>query len=115
MLEGKIQSDIVKYLQYRKIFFYSVPNEAAGKNAKIRMSQLKAMGLRAGASDLVLPMKGGLSVYLEVKRDKKSIQSKAQINFENKLKSLGHTHYYVVRSISDVEEALDDFYTSSGG
>ena len=101
--ESKIQAEIVKYLQSEKIWFCSCPNEAAGKDAAIRMSQLKTLGLRSGAPDLLVFLPNRL-VCLEVK-SQTGTQSPAQIHFQGKLEELNF-EYYVVRSVDDVKKAL---------
>ena len=106
MLESAIQIQIVNYLHYKNIYFFTVPNEAAGggRGAMIRMRKLKKMGLRSGVADLVLLLKGGKTVFLEVKTDK-GRQSENQKEFEKEIKKLDFD-YYIVRSVEDVEEIL---------
>ena len=104
MLESKIQCEIVQYLQLMKVFFFSVPNEAGGKDAVIRMSQLKSMGLRSGVADLVVLLPKGKTIFLEVKNEKGK-QSNMQKKFEEKVNSLGF-EYYIVRSVEDVQKII---------
>ena len=103
--ESGIQAAIVKYLQSRKLWFCSCPNEAAGKDAAIRMAKMKTLGLRSGAPDLLVFMPGGRLVCLEVKTEK-GFQSPAQKHFEEKLNELKF-EYYVVRSVDDVMEIIN--------
>lgn len=105
-LESKIQAEIVKFLQAKKYLFASIPNEAAGKDAAIRMSKMKTLGLRSGAPDLLVFLDGGRLLCLEVKTEK-GFQSPAQKHFEEKLNELKF-EYYVVRSVEDVRSILDD-------
>ena len=109
MSEAKIQTNIVKYLQSKKIFFCSIPNEAAGagRDAQIRMSKLKSMGLRSGAPDLILFLNDGLLISLEVKAETGK-QSKPQVLFEEKIKILGF-NYFIVKSVDDVRGVLNEF------
>ena len=107
MSEAKIQTNIVKYLQSKKIFFCSIPNEAAGRDAQIRMSKLKSMGLRSGAPDLILFLNDGLLISLEVKAETGK-QSKSQVLFEEKIKILGF-NYFIVKSVDDVRGVLNEF------
>jgi hypothetical protein len=98
MTEAKLQAEIVQLLQKAGIYFFSVPNE--GSQNKVRTMSLMGMGLRPGASDLVLVLKNRI-VFMEVKtRDGK--QSPAQERFESRVKELGH-EYVVVRNLNDVE------------
>lgn len=103
MSEARFQAEVVQYLQSKKIFFFSVPNEAAGKDAAIRMSRLKAMGLRSGVSDLVVLMPGRV-VFLELKTATGK-QSDSQILFQKKVESLGF-QYSVCRNLEEVCGAI---------
>lgn len=103
--EDNIQIAIVNYLEIRKHFYFSIPNEAigAGKNkqqAVARGHKLKLMGRRAGAADLFVAWNFGGYAFLEVKA-KKGIQSSSQKQFEKDITELG-IPYFIVRSIEDV-------------
>lgn len=104
--EDKIQMAICQYLSLNKYLFFSVPNElgGAGKDVARRMAKFKAMGLRAGASDLVILFPNGKTLFIEVK-SAKGKQNDNQIKFENDLKKLNH-NYYIVRSVDDLIEVL---------
>ena len=102
--EAKIQAEIVQYLQKKKFLFCSIPNEAAGKDAAIRMSHLKTLGLKSGAPDLLVFGAQRL-VCFEVK-SLTGVQSPSQINFQKRLEELGYI-YAVVRSVEDVQKVLD--------
>ena len=106
MSEAKIQADIVQYLQTRGVYFFSVPNEAAGRDAAIRMARLKAMGLRSGVSDMVLIFPGQV-VFVEVK-DENGKQSDNQRRFQDKVNELGFD-YFLVKSVEDVQKVVDKF------
>lgn len=101
--ESKLQAEIVKLLQEKKIFFFSVPNEAGGRS-KIQQMQLVSMGLRSGASDMVIVLPGKV-IFMEVKTPDGK-QSPAQERFEARVKELGH-EYIVVRNLIDVEKSID--------
>lgn len=105
--ESKIQAEIVKYLQSKKYFFASIPNELGGKDAAIRMAKFKTLGLRSGAPDLLVFLPAGKLICLEVKTETGK-QSDSQIAFEQKLSDLGFD-YFVVRSVEDVKNILDKF------
>ena len=66
--ESIIQAAIVRDLSALGVFLFSVPNEAVGggKNAALRMSRFKAMGLRPGVTDLVILSQGKV-FFMEVK------------------------------------------------
>ena len=107
MKESDLQKAIVEYLDLMGVFYFAVNNEMAGggKQAKIRMAHFKAMGLRAGASDLVLVLREKV-VFMEVKTEK-GRQSESQKRFQVVVERLGHV-YKIVRSVRDVEEVLRD-------
>lgn len=103
MKEDKIQNDIVMWLQRHGYWTNSIPNEAAAGN-KVRQMKLVAMGLRAGAPDLLVWLENGVVLALEVKNEL-GHQSPAQKRFQGRLEALGHK-YYVVRSVEDVSAIL---------
>ena len=102
MLESDIQAQIVEYLKYKNIMFFSVPNE--GVNSIKRMMKLKKMGLRSGVSDLVILMKNKI-VFLEVKQ-KGEKQTNNQVLFEKDVIDLGF-EYHVVYDVEDVERLIN--------
>jgi hypothetical protein len=65
--------------------------------------QLVAMGLKKGASDLIIVLPGRV-IFMEVKTGEGK-QSPAQVKFEKNVKAIGHD-YYVVRSVADVASVL---------
>jgi hypothetical protein len=110
MRESIIQEQIVNYLSsisaaYGFVFF-SVPNEAAlyggregtGKQFA-RLAILKKMGMRPGASDLVLGWHGKM-YCLEVKNESGE-QSTDQLLFEAWCLRAG-APYVIVRGVDDV-------------
>ncbi len=105
MKESDIQKAIVEYLILMGVYFFAINNEMAGwgKQAMIRTRHFVAMGLRAGASDLVLVLQGKV-IFLEVKTETGRLSSN-QRAFRNMVESLGH-RYEVVRSVSDVERVI---------
>jgi hypothetical protein len=64
--------------------------------------RLKSMGLRAGASDLLVVLKNKV-IFLEVKTPT-GRQSEAQKIFQKIVESLGH-EYYIVRSVDEALKA----------
>lgn len=99
--EARIQHDVVMWLQSQHVFVHSVPNELAGSDAGIRMTQFVAMGLRKGVADLVVWWPDGNLGYLEMKTPSGS-QSKQQKIFEEKCKEYG-VRYDIARSVEDVK------------
>ena len=106
MLESEIQKQIIKYLDLKGIYYFSVPNELGGKGkaAMIRTRKLKGMGLKSGVADLVVLLPGE-ALFLEVKQPKK-YQRPSQKEFEEIVSDLGF-RYYVVRSLEDVVEVIE--------
>ena len=111
--EDIIQIDICRYLA-RSLpigaVYHSVPNgmhlagDAAKRAGKMRL--LKDTGLRAGASDLTV-LWNGRRIDFEVKSDKGRL-SPEQTQFACDLCAAGG-HSFVVRSVKEVQEALESF------
>ena len=108
MKESDLQKAIVEYLELMGVYFFAINNEMAGggKSAKIRMQHFKAMGLRAGASDLVLVLREKV-VFMEVKTEK-CLKSESQKRFQVVVEELGHRDE-IVRSVYDVERVLNSW------
>lgn len=104
--ESKIQAEIVLKLQEKKIFCFSVPNEAAGNNF-VRQSLFIATGLKSGVSDLEIWI-GEKTLYCEVK-SLTGVQSKTQARFQDRCKETGRK-YIIVRSWNELDEILKKDY-----
>lgn len=65
--ESIIQAAIVQALSLLGVYLFSVPNDAAGAVSAAKGARLKALGLRAGVSDLVLMGLDGRAYFLEIK------------------------------------------------
>ena len=76
---------------------FSVPNEATWNN-----NNFKAMGVRKGASDLVVVM--NKVIFIEMK-DQKGSQSDDQIDFEEVVTGLGH-NYHIIRSLEQFKKLI---------
>jgi hypothetical protein len=105
--ERAIQTAIVaavrKYCKPHDGFCYAIPNGGSrGSTAKdraIRGAMLKAEGVVPGMPDLVFPLPGGVTAYLEIK-SAKGRQSVQQEFIEKRLTALGH-RYAVAHSIDE--------------
>lgn len=102
--EDRIQYEIVKELQSRGVYFFSVTNDAGGRSVQA-MARAKSMGLRAGVSDMVLVLSGKV-IFLEVKTAT-GTTSHLQDVFRDRVTELGH-RYVVVRSVKEVIDLLSD-------
>lgn len=102
--ESVLQSKIVFALSALGVFLFSVPNELAGGGAGAarKMAQFKAMGLRAGISDLILMGDNGVAHFMEVKTPTGKL-SEHQVKFWNLCVKRGWP-YTVVRTVA---EAVD--------
>ena len=80
---------------------FSVPNGAFV--SKREAMKLKATGLVAGVSDLII-IQPKRCIFIEVKLEK-GRQSQQQIEFEKKVKNLGF-EYYLVRSLEDFQNII---------
>lgn len=77
---------------------FSIPNEATWNN-----NNFKAMGVRNGASDMVVVLTGKV-LFIETK-DPLGTQSAAQIDFEEVVTKLGH-EYHVIRSLEQFKQLI---------
>ncbi len=102
--ESVIQAQIVSALSLMGIFVFMVPNDAAGKITPAKAGRLKAMGLRAGISDLVLVGPDGQAYFLEVKTPGGKL-SESQKLFSNLCLAKGWK-YAVARSVEDAAELV---------
>jgi hypothetical protein len=67
--ETTVQTNIVQALSLLGVFFFMVPNDAAGKCTIQRRMRLLRMGLYPGMSDLCLVSHSGVVHFLEVKAE----------------------------------------------
>jgi len=104
MKESGIVNAIYHFLQYQenlgKLVFIR-NNSGAFINPK---GNFFRMG-RPGSPDFLLFMNGGRCLHIEVKNERGK-QNVAQLEYEIKVKQLGH-QYYIVRSVDDVECLLN--------
>lgn len=103
--ESLLQQAVIKLLQYRypkNVLFFSVPNEGARTQANA--SRLKAMGMLAGVSDILVFWKDGMGA-IELKAGKNTL-TETQKAFKQRWIALGG-EYEVCRSLDDVIHALE--------
>jgi len=100
------------YSQFDNFIFFSIPNEAVVKSARINKKQLypllmmlKKMGLTPGVSDLCIGYKGKM-YFLECKSDQ-GIQSLNQKIFQSNAESCGF-EYYIFKSIKEFADICTD-------
>lgn len=102
MTEAQIQAEIVKYLRnHCEELVFSVPNEGAGKDAKIRNAHLIALGMMPGASDLIALWKDGTISCIEIKTPV-GVQSDRQKHFQKLVEALGH-EYILIRTVEEAK------------
>ena len=102
--EHYLQVAIHDLLTYNKIFHFSVPN---GESRPIRAAaRLKAEGLLAGVSDLILVLPKRI-VFVEIKNGNKGRLSDAQKNFKNIVESLGFS-FFVWKKIEDCQSFIKE-------
>ena len=102
--EAKIQQEIFiwysnnycRLSQQNRGIIFAVPN--GGTRNKMEAITLKATGLLAGVSDLIVIHKENV-LFIEVKTEIGK-QSKEQIDFENRIKENGF-QYHIVKSLPD--------------
>lgn len=102
--EWLLQCQIVALLRFQGFFVFSVPN--GGSRNYLEAVNLKRSGALAGVSDLIIVLKNKV-VFVELKTDKGKQQT-TQKDFENKVKSLGHT-YLIWRNINDCQDFINEY------
>ncbi|MBO7713052.1 MAG: hypothetical protein J6S85_05750 [Methanobrevibacter sp.] len=100
--EHYLQVAIHRLLTYAGVFHFAIPNGGA-RNLKVAMS-LKAEGVLAGASDLVLVLEKRI-VFVELKNGNVGRQSEHQKSFQNEVEKRGF-EYVIWRNIQDCEDFL---------
>ena len=104
MKESGIVNAIMSYLQLLENqgkLVYQRNNSGAFINPK---GNFFKMGKR-GSPDFYIFLPSGKTIHLEVKNEKGK-QNLNQLEFEIRLKQLGHS-YYVVRSVDEVENIIN--------
>lgn len=86
-----------------RLMIFAVPN--GGIRNKIEAMKLKATGLLAGVSDLIVLLPFGDSLYIELKIET-GRQSPAQIEFQQRVEKLGHL-YFICRSLDEFKEIIN--------
>lgn len=113
--EHKLQASLVAWHEQcvarNSCELIAIPN--GGFRRKSVAGKMKAEGQRKGATDLVLALPEGRSLWIEVKLDdtpttKRTDLSAEQRAFRTKILSLGHSHR-VVRSIEQYRAVIEEF------
>lgn len=111
--ESELQRTCVRYfrLQYPKhaLMLFAVPN--GGGRSRIEAAIMKAEGVTAGVSDLLLlEARGGWgALCIELKwRSKDSRQSKSQEEWQAATEAVGN-RYVVCRSFEEFKSVVDDY------
>jgi hypothetical protein len=105
MGESKLQQQIFEWYNNNyclkhhspRGMIFAIPN--GGTRNKLEAITLKATGLLAGASDLIIIFPNGQLVFLELKTDTGK-QSDKQIEFEKRVTELGF-EYKLIRSLEE--------------
>jgi len=106
--EDRIQQDIFLFLNNTfclaimpdRGIIYHVPNQ---RISKVERMKLAAIGVLAGASDLIFVFRGKV-IFLEIKTTT-GRQDPAQKEFQSRIEANGF-RYYLVRSVEDVKEVV---------
>jgi len=109
MTEDILQAEIYKYFNNNyclkhhnpRCSIFAVPN--GGLRNKREAIKLKATGLKAGVSDLIVLMENRC-IFVELKIDK-GVQSDKQKEFEIIVKALGF-EYFIVKSLQEFKNIV---------
>ncbi len=106
-IEAGLQMKLVAWLIAHNVPHYSIPNE--GNRGQIATHRLKQMGLRPGASDLVIPrMRGGYgSFYVELKSPGEKPRPN-QISFMQEMRAEGHKAEWF-DNLADAQQSIIDY------
>ena len=112
MTESKLQQDIFNFYQNNyclkfhnpRGLIFSIPN--GGTRNKLEAITMKATGLLAGASDLIVILPNGKLFFIELKIEK-GIQSDKQKEFENRVSDLGF-EYKIIRSLDEFKNFIHE-------
>jgi len=107
MTESKLQQDIYNFYQNTyclkhhspRGLIFSVPN--GGTRNAMEAITLKATGLLAGVSDLIVITPNGKILFIELKTET-GIQSTVQKDFQFRIELLGY-EYHLIRSLTDFQ------------
>lgn len=92
-----------------RLLIYSIPNESEDA---WETQKKKNIGLLPGASDTVVMLPGGVSLYLECKTQI-GVQSSKQKEFQERVEALGFK-YYIFRSIQQFYQILKPYLINAG-
>lgn len=115
MIEHEIQKQCVNWFAWQhpslSRLLFAVPN--GGQRNKIVAAKLKAEGVKAGVSDLLLlyPSSGCHGLCIEMKTPKGK-QTKEQAQFETAVKEAGYS-YVVCRSLDQFINSITNYINAS--
>ena len=90
-----------EYQRHEKGLIFAIPN--GGSRNVIEAKKLKATGMMAGVSDLIIMVPNRI-IFLELKTES-GIQSEVQKNFQNKVEALGF-EYLLIRNLKQYEDLM---------
>ena len=108
--ESQTQRHCVKWFRYQfkqpDYVIFAVPN--GGKRGKIEAGIMKAEGVLAGASDLVV-LAHERVIFIEMKAGK-GTQTDKQKEFQKLVENLGF-EYYISRNFDEFQELINELLT----
>lgn len=107
--ESKLQQACVRWfrLQYPKLVLFAIPN--GGYRNAVTGAILKAEGVLAGVSDLILlyPSGGYHGLCIEMKTEK-GRQQESQKEFQHRVEAVGYK-YAICRSFDNFAEVIREY------
>ena len=102
MNEHEEQKALCQYLNIKKILHYAVPNGTmlGGKNKFAQLNKLRAEGYQNGVPDICIFLKG-ITLYIEMKKQKGGVVSPAQKSWLEKLNDQDHIKAVVCRGAAE--------------
>lgn len=108
--ESKLQIQCVTWLKYQYPYlaplFFAVPN--GGSRNKREAAIMKAEGITAGVSDLILNIPGGAYTQLDIEMKSGSSQSQAQRRYQRYAQAVG-IKYIICKSFDGFKDEVTNY------
>ncbi len=104
--EDNLQRACAQLLDYHvalgRLRFSAVP--LGGKRGKTEAARLKGLGVRSGCPDIIVAMKDGRTIWLELKSPDGTLKP-AQKKWRDDLLKLGH-QWFLIRDVAELHKIL---------
>ncbi len=105
--EDRIQRAVVEYLQHLanlgRLDYFAVPN--GGRRSKIEAAIMVGLGVRKGVPDLVILLRGGGVVFIELKQPRGELSPHQEL-WRDRLQGLGFA-WHTADNVADAVAIID--------